>query len=90
MVTLLQKRFCLAVLSVATPHPCVQTYCKIFSNAVEGPHVLLNTGISMLRNYPAAYGPYPKAWRQPWRIHTGLCNQRSTVIPISQREETKA
>lgn len=66
MVTLLQKW---SYLAVATMRLRVQTYCKIFSNAVEGPHVLLNTGVSMMRNDTSAYGPYPKARRQPWGIH---------------------
>lgn len=58
---------------------------KIFINTIEGPHILLNTGISMLRNYTAGCRPWPKAWRQPWSILIGLCNQRSTIIPISQK-----
>lgn len=90
MVTLFQKWSYLAILSVATPHLRVQTYSKILTNAAEGPHTLLHTGISMLRNYTAACGPYPKAQRQPWHIRMGLRNQRSAVNPFSQTEETKA
>lgn len=89
MVSLLQKRRYLTILSVATPHLRVQIYHKILSNTIEGPHVLLNAGISVLRNYTGTCGPYPKARRQPWHIRTGPCNQRNAVIPSSQTEETK-
>lgn len=59
----------------------VQTNCKIFRNAAEEPCILLNTGISMLRNDTEACGPCPKAWRQHWLIQRELCNQTRAATP---------
>lgn len=72
---------CSFCLWVQLTYMCTPTANKIFRNAAEGPHILPNTGISVLRNDTEACAPHPKVWTQHWHTQRDLCNQRRAAYP---------
>lgn len=91
MVYLLQKWPYLAILPVAIRHLCFQITCKTFNSTAEGLHILLITGITMLRyfmqqplNHPLMHQDHPGIFTWDRVARDGI------IIPIFQTDKTKA